>query len=64
MSQDINTTDQLITCPECYGDGKYEVGPECTRPASNCCGGCYYFEKCEECDGTGEIDNPNFEDYE
>jgi hypothetical protein len=36
-----------VECPECYGNGYYEVGPECNRPASNCCGGCYRQEPCD-----------------
>jgi hypothetical protein len=45
-----------INCPECEGEGSYEYGPECTRPASMCCGGCYKTARCEECNGTGRIE--------
>ena len=44
-----------IDCPECGGDGKYEVGPQCSRPASECCGGCYVTERCEQCSGSGRV---------
>lgn len=45
---------ELNTCPEC-DEGCVEIGPECSRPASNCCGGCFRKEKCETCDGSGLI---------
>jgi len=43
------------SCPECDGEGHYESGPECSRPASECCGGCYKTYKCETCDGGGKV---------
>lgn len=42
-----------VDCPHC-DNGKIEVGPTCFKPASECCGGCYETETCEECDGDGE----------
>lgn len=42
-----------IECEECNGEGQYEIGPECSRPASSCCGGCYRDVECEECNGEG-----------
>jgi hypothetical protein len=42
-------------CEECNGDGHYDVGPECDKPASMCCGGCYENVECSICLGTGEI---------
>lgn len=41
-------------CETCNGEGEIEIGPICGMPASYCCGGCYQYEKCEECEGTGE----------
>jgi len=41
-------------CSECYGNGYVDVGPECDKPASMCCGGCYRKEKCDNCNGTGK----------
>lgn len=42
------------TCEMCVGHGWVEVGPECDKPASMCCGGCYRKEKCDECNGSGK----------
>lgn len=44
-----------IDCPECEGEGTYEDGPICTRPASQCCGGCYETRVCEKCNGRGTV---------
>jgi len=44
-----------MECKECFGSGYYEVGPECDRVASMCCGGCYKKVKCQTCNGTGEM---------
>lgn len=44
--------EELNECPDCE-EGTCEVGPICSQPASNCCGGCYEKRKCESCDGTG-----------
>jgi hypothetical protein len=44
-----------MECKECFGSGQYEIGPECDKPASMCCGGCYKKVKCEKCNGTGII---------
>lgn len=38
-----------VPCKECGGDGYLDVGPECDRPASMCCGGCYTTQVCEHC---------------
>jgi hypothetical protein len=43
-----------VDCPHC-DNGQIEVGPTCFKPASECCGGCYNTETCEECDGFGEF---------
>jgi hypothetical protein len=42
-------------CPQCDGDGHYESGPECFKPASECCGGCYKTYQCETCSGSGKV---------
>jgi len=44
-----------IECEECNGKGSVEIGPECDRVASMCCGGCYREESCEECSSEGYI---------
>ena len=44
-----------IECEECNGEGRIEIGPECDRVASMCCGGCYREESCEECHGEGNM---------
>lgn len=43
-----------VECDECCGCGSYDIGPECTMPASMCCGGCYRTVECDECNGTGK----------
>lgn len=45
-----------MRCEECDGDGYIEIGPECMKPASMCCGGCTKTVECEQCNGTGEQD--------
>lgn len=54
-----------MECKECFGSGYYEMGPECDKLASMCCGGCYKKVKCETCNGTGEsgMDTPIDEIY-
>jgi hypothetical protein len=44
-----------MECKNCFGSGTYEVGPNCSMPASACCGGCYETVKCEMCNGTGKV---------
>lgn len=44
-----------VNCPDCE-EGITEIGPECSRPASSCCGGCYHDAECPECDGNGHIE--------
>jgi hypothetical protein len=51
----MKTIERQVECPECYGKGTLEYGPECYLPASMCCGGCYKTVTCEYCDGTGEM---------
>jgi len=43
-------------CKECSGEGYNEVGPECNKPASMCCGGCYKRIECDNCGGSGELE--------
>lgn len=45
-----------IDCNDCSGDGYHEEGPECSQPASNCCGGCYKEVQCKQCAGTGKLE--------
>ena len=46
---------ELIECPHCE-EGQVEGPRECFKPMSECCGGCYTYSECEECNGTGEIE--------
>ena len=41
-------------CPECDGKG-YTERIECTKSASECCGGCFKEETCYYCDGDREF---------
>ena len=54
----MSNKEQLLTtwvdCPDCNGDGFHEVGPQCFKPASDCCGGCYIHEDCKGCE-SGEV---------
>lgn len=49
-------------CPDCDGEGFHEIGPECSQPASNCCGGCYTRRECNTCDGAKVVEDPDFEE--
>ena len=53
-------------CSECYGEGTIESGPECSMPASMCCGGCTVIYQCETCKGTGyeEYEDEEYEEEE
>ena len=46
----------VIECTGCNGDGTYEDGPDCSRPVSDCCGGCFQTKVCDDCDGSGELE--------
>ena len=57
IGQAINSPINLeieVKCPDCNGEGFHEIGPDCGKPASNCCGGCYHRVLCDSCDG-GEV---------
>jgi hypothetical protein len=54
MKNWVNEVHKISDCQECSGKGYVEVGPECSKPASSCCGGCYHNERCESCNGLGE----------
>jgi len=41
-------------CENC-DEGKEEFFEGCSKPASMCCGGCYSYRKCEDCNGSGTI---------
>ena len=51
--QELET--KTIECQECLGTGKIEK-LICTKPVSECCGGCYTYKECSNCDGEGEIE--------
>ncbi len=40
-----------LDCKECDGIGFFEYGPDCSKPASECCGGCYKKVECTACEG-------------
>lgn len=45
-----------IECFECDGVGMIDgTLPECFKPASECCGGCYTTYTCKYCSGSGVI---------
>jgi hypothetical protein len=45
-----------IECPECEGERQIEM-LDCTMGSSSmCCGGCYKYVPCTECEGNGEIE--------
>lgn len=48
--------DVSVACSVCSGVGYVMVGPECSRPASECCGGCYKEFSCDCCNGKGNVD--------
>lgn len=43
-----------IECENC-DEGKEEYFAGCSKPASMCCGGCYEYRQCEDCNGSGMI---------
>jgi hypothetical protein len=45
-----------VECKECDGEGFIEIGPICSYPASQCCGGCYERKQCENCMGDGQVE--------
>lgn len=50
---------KIIECPECRGEGEVweDTSHSCNyQPWQECCGGCGDYVKCDECDGTGEIE--------
>ena len=44
---------KTIECTECLGTGKIEK-LICTKHVSECCGGCYTYKECPNCDGEGD----------
>lgn len=52
-----------LECPECHGQGLNEFFVGCSKPASECCGGCTVEYKCEDCDGNGSIEVEAHDDY-
>ena len=46
---------KTIECQECLGTGKIEK-LICTKPVSECCGGCYTYKECYNCEGSGEVE--------
>ena len=56
---------KTIECFECDGTGEIDgTLPECSKPASACCGGCYVSYTCNLCDGTGNLYADDTEDLE
>lgn len=59
-----NMIAKMIECPDCNGDGeRYEdTSRQCTKtPWQECCGGCGYYYDCENCNGTGEVEEEDEE---
>ena len=54
IMQVAQTYDKFEQCLECLGTGKIEK-LICTKPVSECCGGCYTYKECKNCNGTGEV---------
>jgi len=48
-------------CEDCDGEGTVSVGPNCSYPASMCCGGCYDEEDCDTCNGSGEVEDTDID---
>lgn len=42
-------------CEECNGKGYWKKYGVCNAPQSDCCGGCYESNSCDECDGEGIV---------
>lgn len=56
MLKDTKKMENFIECFECNGNGYVDsTYPVCSKPASECCGGCYESVECEYCVGSGEI---------
>ena len=53
--QAVQTYDKFEQCLNCLGTGEIEK-LICTKPVSECCGGCYTYKECSNCDGTGEVE--------
>jgi hypothetical protein len=62
--EEPNTTDEIIDCPECNGEGFTEEYDCNVGSASLCCGGCFKNVVCTECNGEKTIENPDFEEIE
>ena len=45
-----------MECENCNGKGIVDV-LSCSTSAQDCCGGCTKEYDCNECNGTGEIDD-------
>lgn len=47
-----------IDCPNCDGTGmvKQFIGSSCGKRTEDCCGGCYVDVECNECNGSGTIE--------
>lgn len=47
---------RILECFECIGEGYIEGStPQCNKPSSVCCGGCYPKYECKLCDGLGVL---------
>ena len=52
----------ICNAPGCE-EGQVEGPRECYKPMSECCGGCYTYEDCEECNGTGSLEPSDYDQY-
>ena len=47
---------EMQPCKDCNGEGTVYVMLYCGRSIDNCCGGCTRDERCETCNGTGQVE--------
>tara|TARA_R110000796_G_scaffold179592_1_gene296162 strand:+ start:1023 stop:1199 length:177 start_codon:yes stop_codon:yes gene_type:complete len=56
---------EKIECTECDGQGSIyiDTSSQCSvSPWSECCGGCGHDIKCDDCNGSGEVDENFYEE--
>ena len=53
----------LVMCPDCI-EGQVEKQAFCTKPVSDCCGGCVEYEICERCNGSAKVSTLDLDEDE